>query len=143
MLRDELKTNKAASDLIAQQTEEFERRGGSVSSVPQGASGLNGGVIFIPECKGATPINCTTAAFAEKGRKGAAANAKLSRSVMLQEANKKHVTVRTNIRRTPSGQYELIISAVYYGLFDDVEAALDERQSKRKLLNMTFVRREK
>ena len=152
MLRDELRTgvdplslkiNKAASDQIARQIEEFERKGGNINCVAQGASGLNGGVIFIPECKGATPINCTTAAFAKKGRKGAAANAKLSRSIMFQEANKDHVTVRTNIRKNMAGRYELTISATYYGSFDDLEVALDTRQERREILGMKFIGRDK
>jgi hypothetical protein len=152
MLRDELKAgidpvslkiNKAASDCIAQQTAEFERRGGKVNCVPQGASGLDGGVIFIPECKGATPINNTTAALAEKGRKGAAANARLSRSVMHQETNKTHLTVRTNIRKNPNGRYELTISASYYGTFDDLEAAINARQAQREILGMKFIGRDR
>lgn len=152
MLRDELKAgidpaslkiNKAASDCIAEQTKEFERRGGAVDRVPQGASGLDGGVIFIPECKGATPINNTTAALAAKGRKGAAANARMSRSVMFQEANKKHLTVRTNIRKNPYNKYELTISATYYGTFDDLEVALDTRQVRREILGMPLIGRDK
>lgn len=148
MLRDELRTGvdplslkikKAESLSIANQVAEFERRGGRINCVQQGASGLDGGVLFVPECKGATPINNTTKALAAKGLKGSRASRDSKGDALLKKSLDKMITVRTNIRKTPTGNYELSIAATNYGQFDTLQGALDERQLRRKVLLMPFL----
>lgn len=70
-----LKIKRGESLSIAKQIAEFENRGGVITVAKQGASGLQDGFLFIPECKGSVPLDCNTAAMKAKGKKGAAANA--------------------------------------------------------------------
>ena len=64
----------ALINAINEQVQAFIESGGVINSVPQGASGLDGGILIIPECKGATPLYCNSKAMAEKGKKGSQVN---------------------------------------------------------------------
>lgn len=150
MLRDEIKpkdehismTIKQKEHIsLEQKVQEFLAYGGQIQQVPIGASALDGGVLFVPECRGSTPITNTTKAFAKKGKKGAEVVAK-NRSAIRQDSQA-HITVRRNIRKNATGKYELVISAVYYGIFTELSEALKERQHRRELLGMDFCSEDK